>query len=63
MTNLVGIAPFVKLQLIKISVENGSDMVITIIYHLLQEFIKDHGKLPKKLHLNLGKFKKLETVS
>ena len=63
MTNLVGIAPSVKLELIKISVENGSDMVITIIYHLLQEFIKDHGKLPKKLHLNLGKLNKLETVS
>ena len=35
--------------------ENGSDMIVTIVYHLLREFEKDHGKLPKKLYLNLGK--------
>ena len=34
--------------------ENGSDMIVTIIYKLLEEFIQDHGKLPRKLHLNLG---------
>ena len=35
--------------------ENASDMVVTIIYHLLTDFLKDHGaKLPRKLHLNLG---------
>ena len=28
-------------------------MVVTIVYLLLQEFIKDHQKLPRKLHLNL----------
>ena len=33
--------------------ENGSNMIITIIFLLLQEFIKDHKALPKKLHLNL----------
>ena len=44
------------IELNKICPENGSDMVITIIYHLLREFIEDHGKLPRKLHLNLGKF-------
>ena len=37
--------------------ENGSDMVVSVIYHLLREFMQDHGgKLPRKLHLNLGKF-------
>ena len=34
--------------------ENGSDMVVTILYRLLKEFIEDHGKLPRRLHLNLG---------
>ena len=34
--------------------ENGSDMVITIIFHLLKEFLEDHQKFPKNLHLNLG---------
>ena len=29
-------------------------MIVTIIYKLLEEFIQDHGKLPRKLHLNLG---------
>ena len=38
-------------------VENGSDMVVTIVYHLLREFMQDHGgNLPKKLHLNLGMY-------
>jgi hypothetical protein len=30
-------------------------MIVTIIHHLLEEFVSDHGCLPKKLHLNLGK--------
>ena len=31
-------------------------MVVSVIYHLLREFMQDHGgKLPRKLHLNLGK--------
>ena len=29
--------------------ENGSNKVVTLIYQLLVEFIKDHGFLPKKL--------------
>ena len=33
--------------------ENGSNLVITLIHHLLQEFLSDWKKLPKKLHLNL----------
>ena len=33
--------------------ENGSNMIITIIYNLLQDFVADHKKLPRKLHLNL----------
>ena len=27
-------------------------MVITVIYHLLHDFLKDHKKFPKHLHLN-----------
>ena len=31
-------------------------MIVTIVHHLLKDFMKDHGgKLPRKLHLNLGK--------
>ena len=39
-------------------------MVVTVIYHLLREFMKDnHGKLPRRLHLNLGKIRnKIITV-
>ena len=33
--------------------ENGSNMIVTIVFLLLEEFVKDHGRLPKKLHLNL----------
>ena len=33
--------------------ENGSNMIITTIYLLLHEFIKDHKALPRKLRLNL----------
>ena len=33
--------------------ENGSNLVITLVYLLLQEFIGDWKKLPRKLHLNL----------
>ena len=32
--------------------EQGSNMVITIIYQLLQAFLKDHKKFPKYLHIN-----------
>ena len=32
--------------------EQGSNMVITVIYHLLHDFLKDHKKFPKHLHLN-----------
>ena len=32
--------------------ENGSNFIITIIYQLLLDFLKDHGKFPRKLHLN-----------
>ena len=32
--------------------ENASNMVVTIIYKLIQEFLKDHGKLPRNLHLS-----------
>ena len=35
--------------------ENGSDLVVTLIYLLIEDFISDHKKLPRKLHLNLGK--------
>ena len=40
-------------------------MIITLIHHLLEEFVRDHGMLPRNLHLNLGKvflrFKFFET--
>ena len=35
--------------------ENGSDMIVTLIYLCIEDFINDHQKLPRKLHLNLGK--------
>ena len=41
--------------LLKFHLENGSDMIVTIVHHLLKDFLQDHGRLPKKLHLNLGK--------
>lgn len=41
--------------LLKVNLENGSDMIVTIVHHLLKDFVQDHGHLPKKLHLNLGK--------
>ena len=34
--------------------ENASNMIITLIHQLLQEFVSDHGMLPRNLHLNLG---------
>ena len=35
--------------------ENGSDMIVSIVYHLLMGFMESQsGKLPRKLHLNLG---------
>ena len=35
--------------------ENGTDMIVSIVYHLLKEFMDGQdGKLPRKLHLNLG---------
>ena len=38
--------------------ENASNMIVTIVYLVLEDFVKDHGRLPRKLHLNLGRFKK-----
>ena len=32
--------------------ENGSNKVITVIYRLLQIFLKDHKKLPRKLSVH-----------
>lgn len=32
--------------------EQGSNMIITIIYHLLQSFLLEHKKFPKYLHIN-----------
>ena len=32
--------------------EQGSCMVITVIYNILQSFLKDHKKFPKYLHIN-----------
>lgn len=34
--------------------ENASDLIVTLIYRLLEDFVSDHLKLPRKLHLNLG---------
>ena len=33
--------------------ENGSNLIVTLVYLLLQEFVKDWSKLPRKLHLNM----------
>ena len=33
--------------------ENGSNMIITIIYNLLQDFLEEHKSFPRKLHLNV----------
>ena len=33
--------------------ENGSNLVVTLVYLLLLEFMNDWKKLPRKLHLNL----------
>jgi hypothetical protein len=33
--------------------ENGSNLIVTLVYLLLEEFVKDWSKLPRKLHLNL----------
>ena len=35
--------------------ENGSNLIVSIVFLLLEEFVRDHSKLPRKLHLNLGK--------
>ena len=32
--------------------ENGSNMIVTLLYNILMEFKNDWGKFPKKLHLN-----------
>ena len=32
--------------------EQGSNMVITVIYHILHSFLQDHHRFPKHLHLN-----------
>ena len=34
--------------------ENASDMIISLIFLLLEDFLDDHHQLPRKLHLNLG---------
>ena len=39
--------------------ENGSDMVVSLVFLLIEDFLEDHHKLPRKLHLNLGKSSKL----
>ena len=41
--------------------EQGSNLVITLVHMLLQEFVKDWKKLPRKLHLNLGTQSLLKT--
>ena len=32
--------------------ENGSNLIVTIIYKLIEDFLKDHKKLPRILHIN-----------
>ena len=39
--------------------ENASDMIVSLVFLLVEEFLQDHKKLPRKLHLNLGKSSKL----
>ena len=34
--------------------EGGSNVTVTIINHLLEDFIQEHHRLPRKLHLCLG---------
>ena len=38
--------------------ENASDMIVSLVFLLIEEFLQDHKKLPRKLHLNLGKSSK-----
>ena len=46
-----------SVDLLFVFAENGSDMIVSIVYHLLREFMQDQGgKLPRKLHLNLGMY-------
>ena len=33
--------------------EQGSNLIITLVHMLLEEFVSDWNKLPKKLHLNM----------
>ena len=39
--------------------EQGSNLIVSIVFRLLQVFVRDHSKLPKKLHLNMGRSFKL----
>ena len=32
--------------------ENGSNLVVTVIHKLIEDFLKDHKKLPRTLHIN-----------
>ena len=34
-------------------------MIVTLVHHLLEEFVSDHQFLPRKLHLNLGQLPRL----
>ena len=38
--------------------ENGSDMIVSILFEMLKLYIEDFGRLPRKLHLNVGTFKR-----
>lgn len=42
--------------------ENGSNLVVTLLYHALREFLNDWGKFPKKLHLNVDNCWKVKIV-
>ena len=33
--------------------ENGSNMIVSLVFLLLEDFLKEHGRFPKKLHLCL----------
>ena len=33
--------------------ENGSNFIITMLHHLLQDYLQEHKKFPRKLHLNV----------
>ena len=41
--------------------EQSGSKVVSILFILLQDFVADHKKLPRVLHLNLGKTSKINT--